>query len=68
MDRSSEKLNFKIRKAQKSRVPYMLVIGDQEIEKNAVNVRVHGGKSSEAMDVEGFKNMLLEKIAKRELG
>jgi threonyl-tRNA synthetase len=68
IDRSSEKLNFKIRKAQKSRVPYMLVIGDQEIEKNAVNVRVHGGKSSEAMDVEGFKNMLLEKIAKRELG
>jgi threonyl-tRNA synthetase len=46
----------------------MLVIGDQEIEKNAVNVRVHGGKSSEAMDVEGIKNMLLEKIAKRELG
>jgi threonyl-tRNA synthetase len=68
IDRSSEKLNYKIRKAQKSRVPYMVVIGDKEIEKNDVNVRVHGGKSSEAMDVERFKNMLLEKIAKRELG
>lgn len=68
LDRSSEKLNYKIRLAQKSRVPYMLVIGDQEIEKNEVNVRVHGGKSSEAMAIEQFKSMLSEKIAKRELG
>lgn len=68
IDRSSEKLNNKIRMAQKSRVPYTLVIGDQEIEKNEVNVRVHSGKSSEAMAIDQFKSMILEKIAKRELG
>ncbi|MDR0139638.1 threonine--tRNA ligase [Metabacillus idriensis] len=68
IDRRSEKLTYKIRMAQKSRVPYMLVIGDQEIEKNEVNVRVHGGKSSEGMAIDQFMSMLLEKIAKRELG
>ena len=39
-----EKLGYKIREAQMQKIPYMLVLGDKEVEANAVNIRRYGQK------------------------
>ena len=46
VDERDEKLGYKIREAQTQKIPYMLVVGDKEIEANAVNVRKYGEKDS----------------------
>jgi len=38
-DLSSERMNYKIRTAQEEQIPYMLIVGDKEMEDNSVNVR-----------------------------
>ncbi|WP_456045094.1 threonine--tRNA ligase, partial [Veillonella sp.] len=43
VDDRNEKIGYKIRQAQMEKVPYMLVVGDKEMEDNSVNVRKHGG-------------------------
>lgn len=44
-DTRNEKLGFKVREAQVSKIPYMLVIGDKEIEEQGVNVRMRKGEN-----------------------
>ncbi len=67
LDASGEKLGYKIRKAQKSRVPYMIVLGDQEKSAGRVNVRKHGEKQSLSMEIDQLVDHLMEKIEKRAL-
>ncbi|MEM5014797.1 threonine--tRNA ligase [Metabacillus indicus] len=67
LDASGEKLGYKIRKAQKSRVPYMIVLGDLEKSTGRVNVRKHGEKQSLSMKIDQLVNHLMEKIEKRAL-
>ncbi|MEW9496329.1 threonine--tRNA ligase [Bacillus altitudinis] len=54
LDSRDEKIGYKIREAQMQKIPYMLVVGDQEAENGAVNVRKYGEQDSETMDVEAF--------------
>ncbi|MBB6601324.1 threonine--tRNA ligase [Bacillus pumilus] len=54
LDSRDEKIGYKIREAQMQKVPYMLVVGDQEAENGAVNVRKYGEQDSETMDLEAF--------------
>ncbi|AWI37664.1 threonyl-tRNA ligase [Bacillus safensis FO-36b] len=54
LDSRDEKIGYKIREAQMQKIPYMLVVGDQEAENGAVNVRKYGEQDSETMDLEGF--------------
>jgi len=42
-DVRNEKLGYKVREAQLERIPYMLIVGDKEVEADGVNVRVRGG-------------------------
>ena len=42
-DLRNEKLGYKVREAQLERIPYMLTVGDKEVEAGGVNVRVRGG-------------------------
>ncbi len=42
-DLRNEKLGYKVREAQLERIPYMLIVGDKEVEADGVNVRVRGG-------------------------
>jgi threonyl-tRNA synthetase len=42
-DRRQEKLNYKIREAQMQKIPYMLIIGDQEAEKKLISLRLRDG-------------------------
>ncbi|WP_353854987.1 threonine--tRNA ligase [Bacillus sp. Bos-x628] len=54
LDSRDEKIGYKIREAQMQKIPYMLVVGDQEAESGAVNVRKYGEQDSETMDLEAF--------------
>ncbi|MGE6625624.1 threonine--tRNA ligase [Bacillus pumilus] len=54
LDSRDEKIGYKIREAQMQKIPYMLVVGDQEAENGAVNVRKYGEQDSETMHLEAF--------------
>ena len=54
VDDGNDRMNAKIRKAQMEKVPYMLVIGDQEVEAGQVALRLRGGENPGAMSVEEF--------------
>lgn len=53
-DLRNEKLNFKIREAQLQKIPYMLVIGDKEVEQGTVTPRYRDGKNLQAMSPDAF--------------
>ena len=57
-DKRNEKLNFKIREAQLEKIPYMLIIGDKEVETNSVTVRLRNGKNLPAMTVADFAKLI----------
>jgi len=64
-DLGSERMNAKIRNAQKKQVPYMLVVGDQEMEAGTVAPRLRSGKRMEAMKVEAFLEHIQQEIRDR---
>ncbi len=64
-DKRQEKTGFKIREAQLSKVPYMLVIGDKEQEEGTVAVRRSGSMQTETMKAEDFIAMLADEIANK---
>lgn len=62
IDDRSEKLGFKLREAQLEKVPYMIVIGDKDIEKGAVSVRSRKEGDMGSMSVDSFISMIKEEI------
>ena len=62
VDDGSDRMNAKIRNAQKLKVPYMLVIGDREMEEGQVALRRRSGESMPAMSVEEFIELALREI------
>ena len=62
LDDREEKLGYRMREAQTKKIPYQLVIGDKEVEANALNVRKFGSNESNSMSVEDFKKMILLEI------
>ena len=65
VDARNEKMGYKIREAQVKKIPYALVVGDQEVADGTVNVRKYGEKDSATMKAEEFLTMIEEKIATR---
>ena len=63
-DLRNEKLSFKIREAQQEKVPYMLIIGDQEMAEGTVTPRFRTGKNLDAMTPEEFAKLVGEECAK----
>jgi threonyl-tRNA synthetase len=57
-DLRNEKLNYKIREAQLAKIPYMLIVGDKEVESNTMAVRLRNGKNLEPMDVNAFVELV----------
>lgn len=57
-DLRNEKIGFKIREHTIQRVPYLLVVGDREMENDSVAVRTRGGKDLGVMTVEAFSSLL----------
>ncbi len=62
VDDSSERMGAKIRKAQLDKIPYMLVVGDREMEAGAVAVRKRTGEDLKAKPLDEFMAMLAEDV------
>ena len=62
VDDRNEKIGYKIREAQLQKIPYMLVIGEKEIEENAVSVRSRKDGDIGQMDAKEFINKIVEEI------
>ncbi len=67
IDVRNEKIGKKIREAQLEKVPYMLIVGDKEMEENKVSVRSRINGDMGAIDLCQFKNNILKEIKNREL-
>ncbi len=62
IDDRSEKLGFKLREAQLEKSPYMVVIGDKDVEANAVSVRSRKAGDMGSMDVDAFVDMIVDEV------
>ncbi|MGQ9426138.1 threonine--tRNA ligase [Gilvimarinus sp. F26214L] len=62
-DLRNEKIGFKIREHTIQRVPYLIVLGDKEVEDGLVTVRTRGGDDLGAMSVEAFIDLLTQDLA-----
>jgi len=65
VDGADETVGYKIRKAEKEKVPYMLVVGDKEKDLKKLSVRERGKKETEEMELEKFKDALLSEIKEK---
>ncbi|MCB2225246.1 MAG: threonine--tRNA ligase [Desulfarculaceae bacterium] len=63
VDLRNEKLGAKVREAQLMKVPYMVILGDREVDQREVTPRLRSGKNLETMDLESFIKMLKEEEA-----
>ena len=63
VDDRNEKIGKKIREATLEKVPYMLVVGDRDVENKTVSVRTRGGEDLGAMSPEGFMDLLADEVA-----
>ncbi|MDL1930480.1 threonine--tRNA ligase [Ligilactobacillus salivarius] len=62
VDDRNEKMGYKIRQAQVNKIPYTLVIGDEEVSNGTVTVRKYGEEKTNTMTKDEFKNLLFEDI------
>ena len=67
VDDRSEKIGFKIRSAQLEKVPYMVIVGDKDIENNTVSVRSRKDGEKGAMSVEAFVADITKEIETKAL-
>ncbi|OPZ07678.1 MAG: Threonine--tRNA ligase [candidate division BRC1 bacterium ADurb.BinA292] len=65
VDARAERMNAKIRDAQNAKVPYMLVIGDREMEAGQVALRRRNGENPGPMPVEAFLELAKQEIAEK---
>jgi len=62
IDSRDEKIGRKIRDAEVKKIPYMLIVGEKEMEEGLVSVRRHGQGDLGSMKVEEFENQLVNEI------
>ena len=65
VDDRNEKLGYKIRQSQTQKIPYQLVIGDDELESGSVSVRKYGQKDSPTLQFEDFMDLIQKDIASK---
>ena len=65
-DYRSEKMNYKIREAQLQKIPYMLVVGDKEVENGTVSVRARKESKGGTMSADEFVAQILDEIKNKE--
>ena len=64
-DLRNEKIGFKIREHTIQKVPYLLVVGDKEVENQTVAVRARNGEDLGSMSIEAFEQLLAHDVARR---
>ncbi len=62
VDDRSEKLGYKLREAQLEKVPYMIVVGDKDIENNTISVRSRKNGDLGSMSVDEFVKLITEEV------
>lgn len=67
VDERDEKIGYKIREAQTQKVPFSLVLGDKEMEEDAVNVRRYGEKQSETISYDDFVALIKSEMEHKTL-
>ncbi len=67
IDESSESLGKKIRNAEKSKTPWILVVGEKEVNAKSVSARNYRSKKQESLSFEDFRSRLLVEIGNRSL-
>jgi threonyl-tRNA synthetase len=65
LDERSERMNAKIRDAQKQKIPYMLVLGDNEMNNGQVSLRVRDGSQQNSIPLGEFITRAKDRIARR---
>ncbi|MFC1961455.1 threonine--tRNA ligase [Chloroflexota bacterium] len=65
VDNRSERVNLKIRQAELEKVPYMLIIGDKEVDHNTVSVRIRRGEQQPDQSLADFKDAVLDAVQTR---
>ena len=65
VDSRNEKTGYKIREAELNKIPYMLVVGQREVDSNTVSVRSYKEGDLGSISVEEFKNKILNEIDKK---
>lgn len=65
VDEGNDTLGYKIRKAQMEKIPYMLVVGEKEVNSNSVSVRSRAKGDEGTIEVEKFINLIMKKIIER---
>ena len=58
-------LNYRIRQAQTQKVPYMLVLGDREVESSTVSIRLRTGENLDPMSVDEVASMMVDTISSK---
>jgi threonyl-tRNA synthetase len=67
LDERNEKIGKKIRDAEMMKVPYMIVVGQKDIDENKVSVRIHGKGDVGSMSLEVFSQHIQKEIKERAL-
>ena len=67
VDTRTERMNYKIREAQEKQIPYMLIVGDKEMENGTVNVRFRRGDAQAEFSLEEFTTKIQNEIKTRAL-
>jgi len=65
VDARSERINLKIRQAQLDKIPYMLVVGDKEVDTSTVSVRLRSGEQLSDQSFNSFKETIKTAVAKK---
>ena len=63
IDDRNEKMNYKIREAQTSKIPYTLVLGDKETAEGLITYRVHGEQKSTTLNYDEFVELLQKELS-----
>ena len=62
-----ERMNSKIREGQMNKIPYMVILGDKEIESEVLSVRLRTGENLQSIPIEDFAHTINDKIDKRSI-
>jgi len=62
---ADQTLNYRIRAAQKQKVPYMMILGDREVEEEQISIRERSGENLDPMSLDAMLELLTSKINSR---
>ena len=63
IDDRNETLGKKIREAEIKKIPFMIVIGEREVEEGIISIRRHGGENLGGISIESFSNLISTEIS-----